>query len=239
MRLAIVTGGSRGLGQALCRQHELAGFRVLEFSRSAPHHFSTQVDLAVPTEAPQTISAALACIDPGKCTELLVFNNAVALTPIGPVWRKATKEVLANLNANFTSAILALTAVMQHFRETACRKVIVNISSGAALKGYAGWSLYCASKAGMEGFIRGIAAEERHHEHPFIAISVDPGVIDTEMQAAIREASASDFPDVERFKRRKHQGGLASAEAVASGIIRLLSNQQLQPGDRYDAPTEA
>jgi len=235
MRLAIVTGGSKGLGKALCLQLEVAGYRVLELSRSAPHHFSSRIDLAVPAEVPPAVAAALAAIDPRECTELWVFNNAGTLAPIGPAWQKATQDLLANLNINFSSAILALTAVMQHFRETPCRKVIVNISSGAALKGYAGWSLYCASKAGMEGFIRAIAAEEQLQEHPFIAVSVNPGVIDTDMQAAIRATSASDFPEVERFKRRKREGGLAAAESVAAAIIRLLSDRQLQPGGRYDA----
>jgi benzil reductase ((S)-benzoin forming) len=239
MRLAIVTGGSKGLGNALCLQLASAGYQVLEFSRSAPHRFSSRVDLAVPAEVPRAVVAALAAIEPRACTELLVFNNAGTLAPIGPAWQKASEHLLANLNANFSSAVLVLAAVMQHFRETPCRKLIVNVSSGAALKGYAGWSLYCASKAGMEGFIRAIAAEEQFQQHPFIAVSVNPGVIDTDMQAAIRAMSTADFPEVERFKRRKLEGGLATAESVAAAIIRLLSNRQLEPGERYDAPTEA
>ena len=113
--------------------------------------------------------------------------------------------------------------------------MIVNVSSGAALKGYAGWSLYCASKAGMEGFIRALAAEERHQEHPFLAISVDPGVIDTEMQASIRAASVTDFPDVERFIRRKSDGGLSSPQSVADAILRIVSSPGLVPGQRYEA----
>lgn len=111
----------------------------------------------------------------------------------------------------------------------------MNVSSGAALKGYAGWSLYCASKAGMEGFIRALAAEERHQEYPFLAISVDPGVIDTEMQASIRAASVTDFPDVERFIRRKNEGGLSSPGSVAGAILRIVSSPELVAGQRYEA----
>jgi benzil reductase ((S)-benzoin forming) len=239
MQLAIVTGGSRGLGKALCLQLQKLNYNVVEFSRTAPHRFSHTLDLAAPEQAQQAVRTALTSLDPNTCTDLLVVNNAGSLAPIGPAWRKPTSDVLSNLNANFCSAILLLTEVMQHFRATPCRKVIINVSSGAALKGYAGWSLYCASKAGMEGFIRGLAVEEQHQENPFLAVSVDPGVIDTDMQNLIRETSKADFPEVDRFIRRKQAGGLATADSVASAIVRLVSSGSLQPGGRYDAPAEA
>src|SRR5690606_17031869 len=127
----------------------------------------------------------------------------------------------------------------RHFRHSRGRKVIVNVSSGAALKGYAGWSLYCAAKAGMESFIRAIAVEEKFQAHPFIPVSVDPGVIDTDMQALIREALPSDFPEVERFRKRKAEGGLAHPDAVAKGIIAVATRQDLEAGVCYDLPTAA
>ncbi len=238
MRIAIITGGSKGLGSALCLQLEKANYHIMEFSRSAPHHFSSRLDLAEPEEARLAIVAAIESIDPRVCSELLVFNNAGALTPIGPAWRKTAADLLANLSANFTSSILIITEVIRHFREAPCRKLIINITSGAANKGYAGWSLYCACKAGMEGFVRALAAEEQHQQHPFLAISVDPGVIDTDMQALIRTTAQVDFPDVERFTRRKHEGGLATPESVAAAIIKLIS-KDLEPGGRYEASAEA
>ena len=102
------------------------------------------------------------------------------------------------------------------------------------MKGYAGWSLYCAAKAAMEGFVRALAVEEQHQDQPFVCVSIDPGVIDTEMQALIRETSVADFPDVERFTKRKQDGGLSSPESVAAAIIKLMA-QDLKAGGRYDA----
>ena len=238
MRIAIVTGGSRGLGEALCRHLCDAGYAVIEFSRGAPHGYSSRVDLIDPAATARVVASRLAHHSPKECTDLLVFSNAGTLSPIGPPWQKATESVVANLNVNLVSAITAISEIVRHFRESDCRKVLVNISSGAALKGYAGWSLYCASKAGMEGFVRALAIEEQRMAHPFTAISVDPGVIDTDMQASIRATPKADFPEVERFIARKLSGGLATPDAVAAALIGLVSNPDLPSGSRYAVPAD-
>lgn len=236
MRTAIVTGGSKGLGRALCSRLEAAGYEVVDFSRSAPHEFSSRLDLASPESAGRSVARRLARMDPQACEELLVFSNAGTLAPIGPAWRKPAPDVLASLNVNLVSAVAVINEVVRHFRQSSCRKVLVNISSGAASKGYAGWSLYCASKAGMEGFIRALAVEEHSQPQPFIAVSIDPGVIDTVMQALIRATPPADFPEVDRFTRRKLAGGLAEPDAVAAAIMKLLVGPELTSGRRYELP---
>jgi len=137
------------------------------------------------------------------------------------------------MNTNYVSAVLVLTEIIRKFQAAACRKVIVNISSGAALKGRAGWSLYCAAKAGMENFIRSLALEQQTQPQPFIPINIDPGVIDTEMQALIRGTSPSDFPDVEIFIQRKDQALMVPPDKVAAAIIRILEQPSLSFGERY------
>lgn len=239
MRLAIITGGSKGLGLALCQQFEARGYRVLEFSRTAPHAYSVRADLASPEAYAQVVVTAVASLKDDLLEELLVINNAGTLTPIGPASGQSQHAVLANLNTNFTSAILGLSQVMARFQQTPCRKVLANISSGAAHKGYAGWSLYCASKAGMEGFIRALAIEQQAQPHPFIPVNIDPGVMDTDMQALIRDASLTDFPEVDRFIRRKNEGGLVAPERVASAVLSILALPTLAFGGRYEADAVA
>lgn len=234
MRLVVISEGSKGLGLALCSAFSERGHRVLEFSRSAPHDYSVSVDLASPAECRRIVATALATLGREPMDEILVINNAGTLDPIGPASRKAEDAVLANLNTNFTSAVLFLAELVEKYQTTPCRKVVVNVTSGAAQKGYAGWSLYCAAKAGMENFIRALAIEQKAEPYPFIAINVDPGVIDTDMQALIRSSSLADFPDVERFIERKKQGVLASPARVAAAILRILELPSLTSGQRYD-----
>lgn len=233
MKLLIITGGSRGLGQALCEQFEAWEYKVLEFSRSAPHEYSTRIDLADPAASRLTVANVIASIDPSQLQELIVVSNAGMLEPIGPTSSKPHADVVKNMNTNFVSAVLVLTEIIAKFQTATCRKVIVNISSGAALKGRAGWSLYCAAKAGMENFIRSVAFEQHAQPQPFIPINVDPGVIDTEMQALIRGTPQSDFPDVEMFIQRKEQGALVPPEKVAAAVIRISELPTLSFGERY------
>jgi benzil reductase ((S)-benzoin forming) len=234
-RLAIITGGSRGLGRALCEQFLARGFQVIEFSRTAPHAYSVRVDLASPESCRAAVAHAIASVDLKTLQELVVVNNAGTLDPIGASSQKPSAAVLANLNINFTSAIMVLAELTAKFQSAPCRKVLANISSGAAQRGLAGWSLYCASKSGMEAYIRALAIEQEGEPHPFTAININPGVIDTEMQAMIRASSAADFPDVDRFQQRKEQGALAAPADVAAAVLRIVASPALVGGGRYEA----
>lgn len=234
MKLLVITGGSKGLGLSLCKQFQSKGYQILEFSRSAPHDYSVQVDLTDPKKSRLIVANAIKAIDYSQMEELIIVSNAGTLNPIGQTSSKPSSDLLENLNINLVSAILVLTEIIAKFQLAACRKIIVNISSGAALKGYFGWSLYCASKAGMENFIRSLAIEQQSQQQPFIPINIGPGVIDTEMQALIRETPQTDFIDVEKFIQRKNQGLLVHPDKVAASIIRIIELQSLSSGSRYE-----
>jgi len=131
------------------------------------------------------------------------------------------------------SAVLFLSEAIRQFQAHPCRKTLVNITSGAALRPYFGWSLYCASKACLETFLRTVALEQGVEPHPFLAISVEPGIIDTDMQAGIRASNERDFPDLKRFVDLQRSGALRSAEQVAE-TIRSIVRQNRGNGVRYD-----
>ena len=234
MKLGIITGGSRGLGAALFEELLRDGYRVVEFSRSAPHPSSVSVDLSQPESALAKIATSLKAIPTEDLEALIVINNAATLAPIGPTSKKPAEQVLANINTNFASQILAISLIVAHFQRAHCRKVLASISSGAAHKSYFGWSLYCAAKAGMEAYIETLALEQQREQSPFIPINIDPNVIDTEMQSLIRNTSSSDFPDVERFQRRKSEGKLCTPELVAHQVLRIIGRADVTPGGRYE-----
>ena len=88
--LALVTGGSRGLGHQICLQLREQGFQVQEFSRAAPHPWSVMLDLGRPQDIRPTLDRALGDLDLDGLDRLVVVGNAgsgllgkVALAALG------------------------------------------------------------------------------------------------------------------------------------------------------------
>ncbi|MEM7344221.1 MAG: SDR family NAD(P)-dependent oxidoreductase [Chloroflexota bacterium] len=235
MKLAIITGASRGLGQALFEQLGNLGYQRIDLSRSAPYEESRQIDLTSPEQAHKVIQATLADIDAGTIEELLVINNAATNEPIGPPATHDASSIITHLNINVVSQILFLSAVMAKFRETACPKMIANISSGAANFAFEGFSVYCAAKAGLEQFVRTVAAEQQREPAPFTLVNINPGVMDTDMQTLMRDQTAADFPAVDHFINMKKVGQLATPAQVAAGIIKIVTMDTVVSGERYSA----
>lgn len=233
MKLAAISGGSRGLGEAIAKRYQDAGFLVVEFSRSAPHSFSVAADFSEPEQAVEVIATQFARLAHLEFEEIVVVSNAGTVQPVGPAARKEPDEIIANLNVNVTSAVLFLSEAVRQFQGQACRKTIVSISSGAALRPYFGWSLYCSAKACLDAFIRTLALEQGAELHPFLAISIEPGIIDTEMQASLRTSSEHDFPDLRRFLDLHASGALRPAGQVADLILSIV-RQNDGNGLRYD-----
>lgn len=238
-RLALVSGGSSGLGAALCEALQGRGFRVVEFSRSAPRPESLRIDLADPAGSADRLAGALAAIDPRSLAELLVINCAGTVEPVGPVWRKNAEQIATSLAINLVGPLTWLAAVLAHFQDSPARKVLAQIGSGAARRAHPGLSLYGAAKAGMEQFLQVLALEQSVLPHPFTVTSVDPGAIDTGMQARLRGAAEADLPHREAFSERQRSGQLASPEAVAAAIVNGLLAADLATGSQWRVPARA
>lgn len=232
MHLVVVTGGSRGLGKALIDLYQVVEWSTLEFSRSGTglHHVS--VDLADLDASLGLLEAQFQTLAKTAWKRVVFINNAGVLMPIAPVDALADAQIEGNLTVNLVAAIRILSAFVRAFKTAESDITIVNVSSGAAFKGYAGWSLYCASKAGMDNFIRALAAEQGRLAKPMICINIEPGVIDTDMQMEIRDTDPSNFPDVGRFIELKQSGQLHSPKAVARAIIRIVDSNP-ENGGRY------
>lgn len=235
MHLAILTGGSRGLGLALCDRLQAEGRMVIEFSRSAPHSFSVAADLADPAGFSFAVRERLDRIDDSTVESLLVIANAGTLDATGLAGSQDWAMVDHSLAINLLSPVAFFNEVIRRFGELACPKQLISISSGAALRGIAGWSLYCTAKAGMDGFIRAVGVEQVGSATPFMAISVDPGVMDTGMQTFIRSRASSEFPEVERFRARQRAGELAAPQSIAGAVLRIAGLPHLEQGARYMA----
>jgi benzil reductase ((S)-benzoin forming) len=217
--LLVITGASRGIGAALAAQAVASGHRVLGIAR----HGSTEGDsLSLDLSRPDLIEPALRAalrerIDSGIDGYTLV-NNAATLDPIGSDFD--ANAASTHMSVNLVAAIVASHAFIRSLADVAAAKRIVNISSGAATRAIEGWSLYCASKAGLDHFGRCLALEQQRAVHPVDVVGVSPGVVDTDMQARIRNADPAQFPDLPVFQAMQQQGHLASPYAVAAKLLR-------------------
>lgn len=228
MRVALVTGGSRGLGEAVVKTLRTAGWRVLELSRSGHGEDHFTVDMSDPLSAVEIFQEILQSIDADTLEEVLFVSNAGVLTPVSKVPGMTVEEMLHSFNVNINSALTMIHTFINAFRSFTGKKSVVSVSSGAAVKGYPGWSLYCAGKAACENYMRTLFMEEALEREPFQVISFNPGVMDTEMQAEIRRAQKSQFPMQERFLNLKKEGKLRSPRAVAEKLISIVERDYSQ-----------
>ena len=210
-RVAVVTGASRGLGSGLARTFCERGLRLGLCARSAPAQpqgpdvLSWSLDV---TDERAVDAFAAAVVERFGHIDLWI-NNAGVLDPIAPLRDISAEDWRRHTDVNLTGVFLGSRAFVRHLRARGGEGVLINVSSGAARKPYHGWSVYCATKAGVDRMTECLDLEER--DHGLRAYSIAPGVIDTDMQAMIRSSSVEDFPDLPRFRRRKEEGDFSSA----------------------------
>ena len=222
--LLIVTGGSRGLGKALVDLCQVLDWSTLEFSRSGTGLHHIPVDLANLDASLAVLQAQFQTLANTAWERVIFVNNAGLLTPIAPVRALSDAQIQQNLTVNLTSAIRLVSAFVRAFAASDSRVTLANVSSGAAQKAYSGWSLYCAAKAGMENYMRALAAEQSTAARPMTCLNIDPGRMDTNMQEEIRRADPADFPEVGRFIEAKSAGQLRSARAVARAMMNIFES---------------
>ncbi|WP_171359351.1 SDR family NAD(P)-dependent oxidoreductase [Vibrio rotiferianus] len=225
MKLVIVTGGSKGLGKSVVEEYlKVDDWCVYEVSRTGQFQHSFNCDLSNVSSVNETCGLLFSEVASKDWDEVVFINNAGDLRPITLSGKVRSLDIQTNVTINQISAFILISTFIATFRQLNTKKTIVNISSGAALKGYAGWSLYCASKAACENFINAIAVEEEVQKHPYIAVNYDPYVMDTSMQATIRSSNESDFPALERFIGYKESQKLLEPNFVARDLVKKISD---------------
>jgi NAD(P)-dependent dehydrogenase (short-subunit alcohol dehydrogenase family) len=220
-KVLIVTGASRGLGQAITSQLAGLGCKVLACARSEKNLKElwdksdevewTVSDLSNLNEAQRLVDLALEKF--GRLDG--VVNNAGMIEPIDRLEDSDPQDWARAITVNLTAPALLMRAALPHLKRQKGR--IVNVSSGAAIKVMEGWSAYCTSKAGLLHLTK-IAATEC----PEVAFfSLRPGVIDTQMQKEIRSSSGMTQADLEKFRGLKDSGELEPPEVPARSAVWL------------------
>jgi benzil reductase ((S)-benzoin forming) len=233
--MAFVTGVSRGLGPALALALLARGFDVVGIGRSAapglsgPRFRLVACDLAVASSLAGALRAVAAEGARAPRTRSVLVNNAAVAGPVGPLGTLDADEVAAAVATNLAAPIALCDAFLRAF--TSGERRVINVSSGAAAMSLPGAAVYCAAKAALESLTRTMAAEA---DDPALqSIAVRPGVVDTPMQAFMRNQSASRLPDVAKFVEFHRGGQLLAAVDVATTIVERLVLGPVDSGRIY------
>ncbi|TAK68655.1 MAG: SDR family oxidoreductase [Actinomycetota bacterium] len=208
--VAVVTGGSRGLGRELARSLGGRGWTVIIDGRD-PRALAAAVEAATDiAEVPSagTGSGRLVAIagdvgDPAHRESIatavaaygrldLVVNNASTLgtSPLPPLRDYDIETFAAVLHTNTVAPLALLQLLLPHLRATA--GTVINLSSDAATEAYVGWGAYGASKAALDQLSAVLAAEEPDLR----SYAFDPGDMRTAMhQLAFPGQDISDRPE--------------------------------------------
>jgi NAD(P)-dependent dehydrogenase (short-subunit alcohol dehydrogenase family) len=226
-RHAVVTGGMRGIGLGIASLLASGGVRVSIVSRSAhgehagPDGFFRAV--ADVTIEEQVQAAFGACRRANGPIEILVNNSGIAES--APVTRTSLTMWERILATNLTGTFLCTREAAEDFLNAKWGR-IVNIASTAGLGGAAYISAYCASKHGVVGFTRAIAAE--FDGTGITANAVCPGYTETEMmRKALANISkftgASEEAARETLAQSNPHGRIATVEEVAIAVLDLIT----------------
>ncbi|KAF3188203.1 hypothetical protein TWF788_000882 [Orbilia oligospora] len=218
-KVAIVTGGSRGLGADMTLALAKAGAKVViiyashsstnaanniikeisslphNLNSSTPSSIAIQADLRDPTCFPDIIQKSL-ILSPSNHINIIVNNAAVQIGL--PVSEITENDFTDTYTLNILAPMLLLKASLPYLPSNSR---IINISSVAGRSGFSGLSLYCSSKAALEGLTRSWAAELGSNGTTVNAIACGP--IQTDMLDSIPERikgrQKEDTPVEQRF----------------------------------------
>jgi NAD(P)-dependent dehydrogenase (short-subunit alcohol dehydrogenase family) len=232
--LFIVTGASRGMGEAIAAALLAPGHTVWGLSRGRSERLQAQAapaqatleqwsaDLSDPVPVAGRLEAALRALPRDRFAGASLINNAALVSAPGPLEATPAAELSSVLRVGLEAVLLLSAAFIRATEGWSAERRVLNISSGLGRRAMAGAAAYCAVKAGMDHACRALALEQADKPHPVKVVSLAPGVIDTGMQQQLRSADPARFPERERFAQLKQEGLLDTPEQAAAKVLAFL-----------------
>ena len=197
-RRALVTGAARGIGAAIAERLRGDGLEVLTADREPGCDLRFDVAAEIPD-----LGAVDVCV-----------SNAAITDTVAPAHRMTETQWERDLAVNLSGAFRVIAACLPGMRERRYGRIVA-ISSGAARMGLPGQAAYAASKAGLLGLVKTVAAE--NVRRGITANSVLPGLVATE------KVRAMPAEILERLVATMPAGRMAEPDEVAGLVAYLCS----------------
>jgi NAD(P)-dependent dehydrogenase (short-subunit alcohol dehydrogenase family) len=203
-RRALVTGASRGIGAAIAERLRTDGLEVTTLDRDE----GCDLRLDLSSDDLPDLTGIDVCV-----------SNAAITDTIAPAHRMSKEQWSRDIDVNLTGAFRSVQACLPGMRERGWGRIVA-ISSGAAKTGLRGQVAYSASKAGLLGMVKTLAAENAHRG--ITANAVLPGMVETEKVRAM--------PDeiLERLMPLLPSGRMVEPTEIAGAVSYLCSEEAAQ-----------
>ena len=225
---AIVTGGSRGLGEAICTRLAGEGADVLltyrerreqaeSIAAALVTRFGIHAEAFCADVSQEADVAALFAFAAERFGRLDVLVNNAGLCPMSPIVDTSYETWNRVMAVNLGGVFLCCREMVRRAIADETPAVIVNIASATAYLGSQnGKSHYAASKGGVLSFTTSLAKEVAHHHIRVNAFS--PGILHTDMTAELLAR------DLERYQRQIPMGRIATLEEAAGAVAFLAGD---------------
>jgi benzil reductase ((S)-benzoin forming) len=237
-KFALITGASKGIGKELALTYSKLGWKVVVISRTKgdlPLSIKQlQADLSNTDSLKNAFKLAFAEVEITTINRFTLINNAGRLGEIANIENISEDDVSKSIQLNLSAVIQLSSLFIEKLKNIKAVKKIINISSGAASYPYSGWSVYCASKAGVDMFTKTVALEQQKVKNPVSCIAIRPGIVETDMQRQIRKTSKKDFISVDKFIDLYKSNSLSNPNDVANKIYQTDINDVINSGEIVD-----
>jgi len=237
-KVAFVTGAGRGIGAAialaLARRGIVPVLAIRDPAAATP--VARQVlDLGVAcpvvrcevADEPSVHQAVAETLQ--TCGRLdIVVNNAATIEPIGLLGDVPSAQWVRSVAVNLSGPYFVIRAALPAFLAQG-GGVVLNLSSGAALRPREGWSAYCSTKAALAMLTRSVATE--YGARGVRAYSFQPGMVDTDMQGRIRESGLNEVSRVPRAELLPPEWPARIAAWLADAAPEDLTDRELSVRD--------